>query len=162
MSAPEIDYAALTVQVTKPRSGAARGLAEAGLQVMPIAEDEGDVDRYVFSKRLAVDRRTGNGFVNGIMDKSLFTSAIYLREHGRFPEAEAQYLQALAVRENHADTHRNIGVLYDLYLGDRERALQHFYRYQALSDEDTRRVSGWIADLERQPTLLVQGGLDHD
>jgi tetratricopeptide (TPR) repeat protein len=87
---------------------------------------------------------------------------IFLREQGRFDAAEQVYLEALTVRESDANIHRNLGILYDIYRGDRNRALQHFYRYQALSDEDTRRVSGWIADLEREPTLLVQGGLDHD
>jgi len=56
-----------------------------GISVIPIAEDEGNVDRYVLSKRLAVERRTGSGLVRGIMDKTLFTSAIYLREHFRLP-----------------------------------------------------------------------------
>ena len=60
-------------------------LAEMGINLIPVEEDEGDVDRYIISKRLAVDRRTGNSFLNGIMDKTLFTSAIYLREHFRLP-----------------------------------------------------------------------------
>lgn len=82
---------------------------------------------------------------------------IFLREQGRFAEAEAVYLQALAVWELHADTHRNIGVLYDLYMGDQEKALQHFHRYQALTGADDRAVAGWIADLERQLMMLAQG-----
>lgn len=82
---------------------------------------------------------------------------IFLREQGRFKEAEDAYLQALVVWELHADTHRNIGVLYDLYMGDREKALQHFYRYQALIGADDRAVAGWIADLERQLMMLAQG-----
>lgn len=82
---------------------------------------------------------------------------IFLREQGRFVEAEQVYLAALEVWEWHADTHRNIGVLYDLYMGERERALRHFYRYQALTGSDDRAVAGWIADLERQLTMLVQG-----
>ena len=82
---------------------------------------------------------------------------IFLREQGRFGEAEQAYLSALEISDNYPDTHRNIAVLYDLYLGDRERALRHYYRYQQLTDADERMVAGWIADLERQLTLLVQG-----
>jgi Tfp pilus assembly protein PilF len=82
---------------------------------------------------------------------------IFLREQGRFKEAEDVYLQALVVWEQHADSHRNIGVLYDLYMGDHEKALQHFYRYQALTGADDRAVAGWIADLERQLMMLAQG-----
>ena len=75
---------------------------------------------------------------------------IFLREQGRFEQAESIYLQALAIWEPHADTHRNIGILYDLYLGDKKNALQHFYRYQALQDSKDKVVAGWIIDLERQ------------
>ena len=81
---------------------------------------------------------------------------VLLRLQGRFPEAEQSYLAALAVAETYPDTHRNIAVLYDLYLGDSEQALQHLYRYQALTNSDDRTVAGWIADLERQVTMLVQ------
>ena len=41
--------------------------------------------------------------------------AIFLREQGRFEDAEHVYLEALEVWPDHAETHRNIGVLYDLY-----------------------------------------------
>ncbi|MEP5764067.1 MAG: tetratricopeptide repeat protein [Halieaceae bacterium] len=84
--------------------------------------------------------------------------AVFLREQGRFEEAEQVYLAALAVWQDHAETHRNIGVLYDLYRGERQAALQHFYRYQALTGDQDRAVAGWIADLERQRLSLAQGG----
>jgi len=83
--------------------------------------------------------------------------AIFLREQGRFQEAEQTYLQALQIWDFHADTHRNIGVLYDMYMGDRERALLHFHRYQELTGASDRTVAGWIADLERRQVLLVKG-----
>ena len=83
---------------------------------------------------------------------------IFLREQGRFTDAEQSYLRALEVREAHPETHRNIGVLYDLYMGDRQRALHHFNRYQDLSGSDDVTVAGWIADLQRQLLSLAQGG----
>jgi Tfp pilus assembly protein PilF len=83
---------------------------------------------------------------------------IFLREQGRFREAETSYLQALAVFEGHPDTHRNIGVLYDLYMGDQPRALHHFNRYQQLTGASDKVVSGWIVDLQRQLPSLAQGG----
>lgn len=80
-----VDLSKIIVQVTKPRSRVARALADLGLQVFATPEDEGDVDRYILSKRLAVERRTPSGFLIGIMDKTLFSNAIYLREHFRLP-----------------------------------------------------------------------------
>lgn len=80
-----VDLSSVQIAATKPLGKVARGLAAMGIHVMPIKEDEGDVDRYVLSKRLVVERRTGGGFLKGIMEKTLFTSAIYMREHFRIP-----------------------------------------------------------------------------
>lgn len=82
--------------------------------------------------------------------------AIFLREQGRFDDAEHVYLQALSVWSDHAPTHRNLGVLYDLYRGDPEKALQHYHRYQELTGNEDRTVAGWILVLERQFSQVVQ------
>ncbi|MFP4057835.1 MAG: ERCC4 domain-containing protein [Candidatus Brocadiia bacterium] len=90
-----MDRSALNVAATKPKGRPARMLAEMGIRIVPIEEDEGNVDRYVLSKRLAIERRTGSSFLAGIQDKTLFTSAITLREHFRLPvlivEGEVDY-----------------------------------------------------------------------
>jgi ERCC4-type nuclease len=93
--AMSIDLSVLTISVTKPKGKPAAMLAETGIRIVPIEEDEGNVDRYILSKRLALERRTGSSFLRGIMEKTLFTSAIYLREHFRIPilivEGEVNY-----------------------------------------------------------------------
>jgi len=81
----DMDLSAVTISATKPSRKPARMLAEMGIRILAVAEDEGNVDRYVLSRRLAVERRTGSSFLRGIMEKTLFTSAIYLREHFRIP-----------------------------------------------------------------------------
>jgi len=80
-----IDLSQLLISATKPKGKVAKALAALGVRILPIEEDEGNVDRYVLSKRLALERRTGGGFLKGIMEKTLFTSAITLREHFRIP-----------------------------------------------------------------------------
>ena len=80
-----VDLSSVTISASKPRGKVAKMLAAMGIRIVPIVEDEGNVDRYVLSKRLAVERRTGGGVIKGIMEKTLFTSAIYLREHFRVP-----------------------------------------------------------------------------
>jgi ERCC4-type nuclease len=85
----------MRISTTKPRAKPALMLAEKGVEIIPIEADEGPVERYILSRRLAVERRTGSGFLRGIVDKSLFTSAIYLREHYDIPilivEGEVNY-----------------------------------------------------------------------
>lgn len=75
---------------------------------------------------------------------------IFLREQGQFEQAKEAYQQALSISDVDADTHLNLGILYDLYRGEKKAALQHLSRYQELQLSDDRVVAGWITDLERQ------------
>ncbi len=81
---------------------------------------------------------------------------LFLRQRAQFTASRDVYLKALEIYETSAPLHRNLGVLYDLYLGERESALVHFHRYQALSDEQDRAVAAWIIDLERQLLVLAR------
>ncbi len=85
----------LTIHVTKPSGKLARALAHLGVCIRAIEDDHGNVDRYILSDRLAIERRDGAGLLQGITDKTLFTSAIYLREHFELPvlliEGEVDY-----------------------------------------------------------------------
>lgn len=70
----------LTVQATQPHGPIATALRALGVGVVAIEEDLGDVDRFVLSRRLVIERRTAGRFLKGIMDKTLFSEAIHLRE----------------------------------------------------------------------------------
>lgn len=76
--------------------------------------------------------------------------AIWLRSQARFQEAESLYGQALARDANRAQTHRDLGILYDLYMGKLPQALEHYQRYLELGGGDKDPVQGWIADLQRR------------
>lgn len=78
------DYSTIQVSVTKPKSKLAKKLAKIGMQLNPI-EEEGNIDRYIISERLVIERRTGSSLLNGIMDKTLFTSAVDMREFFEIP-----------------------------------------------------------------------------
>jgi len=75
---------------------------------------------------------------------------ILMREQGAFAEAEAYYLQALAIWPYHAPSHRNLGILYELYQGRLDKALEHFEKYQALQEKPDQQLAGWIVDLKRR------------
>jgi ERCC4-type nuclease len=81
----DLKHPSIVVAATKPKQKIAGMLAGLGVEIIPVEEDEGNVDRYILSKRLAIERRTGSSFLKGIMEKTLFTSAVYLREHYRIP-----------------------------------------------------------------------------
>lgn len=87
---------------------------------------------------------------NGLNLDAYNQLGLLLREQGRFTDAEAQYQKAISVWPKHAPSHKNLGILYDLYLGQFPKALQHFEIYQYLQNEPDREMAGWIIDLKRR------------
>lgn len=75
---------------------------------------------------------------------------VLLREQGRFSEAEAVYLQALDIWQKDAASHKNLAILYDIYMGRLDDALRHYQVYMTLTGQENRQAKGWIADLKRR------------
>jgi Flp pilus assembly protein TadD len=71
------------------------------------------------------------------------------RNLGKFDDARMAYAKAIALDASYAPTHRNLGVLLDLYLQDPTAALAEMEQYRRLTGED-KPVSGWIAELRRR------------
>lgn len=76
--------------------------------------------------------------------------ALLLKDEGEFIQARRTLLRALERYPDDATLHYNLGVIYELYLRDFESALNHYRRFQVLSDEPDQKVAGWILDLERR------------
>lgn len=81
--------------------------------------------------------------------------AILQRESGNFAEAEANYKKALSVWPFHPESHKNIAILYDLYMGKSAEALPHYEAYLQLiggneKSAEYKQVTSWIADLQRR------------
>lgn len=76
--------------------------------------------------------------------------AILQREQGRFEAAEALYLTALEVWPHNMVAHRNLGILYDLYFGEFEKAMQHYEMANKIAKEPSRELQGWVLDLQRR------------
>lgn len=88
--------------------------------------------------------------------ESLNSYAIFLREQWRFEEAEKLYLRALRYSPNNTMSHWNIAVLYDLYLGQPDKALQHYQAYQQFAEEPDRRIHSWLVDLQHRIKLQAE------
>jgi tetratricopeptide (TPR) repeat protein len=71
------------------------------------------------------------------------------RKLGKFTEAEAAYQRTIAVDPNYAPAHLNLGVLYDLYLAQPQKALGEFERYVEIAGEN-KQVTGWLAELRKR------------
>lgn len=74
------------------------------------------------------------------------------RYKGRFEDAERSYLRAIEANSDYALAYYNLGVLYDLYLGRPELALQYYEAYveHETAAADVEDVRMWIIDLRRR------------
>lgn len=76
------------------------------------------------------------------------------RDSGKFDIAQEHYLKAIEADANYAPAQRNLGILYDLYLGKPIEAIKHYQRYLALIDKTDRQVSIWVKDLTNRTKAL--------
>ncbi len=74
---------------------------------------------------------------------------ITYRQQGQFAKARDAYQRAIALDPGYAAAALNLGILYDLYLGDTQRALEQYARYLALAPSDAT-VTKWVADLKNR------------
>ena len=75
---------------------------------------------------------------------------IVYRQSGQLDKARESYARALQIDPLYSNSHLNIGILYDLYLQEPGKALQHYERYQALLPAADAQVNKWIVDLKQR------------
>jgi tetratricopeptide (TPR) repeat protein len=75
---------------------------------------------------------------------------IAYRQQGQFAKSRDAYQRALALDPGYAAAILNLGILYDLYLGDTQRALEQYARYLSLFPNGDPTVSKWVADLKNR------------
>jgi len=88
--------------------------------------------------------------LNPLNNDAYVQFGLFLRESGRFAEAEKTYLKALEVWPHNLAAHRNLGILYDLYMGKFDAAMRHYEMVLRLSPAPNKEVEGWIIDLKRR------------
>jgi Flp pilus assembly protein TadD len=74
---------------------------------------------------------------------------ITYRQKGEFTKARDAYERAIALDAGYASPVLNLGILNDLYLQDRKRALALYDQYLALAGGDAA-VTKWVADLKNR------------
>jgi len=77
------------------------------------------------------------------------------RQLGKFDKARDAYEKAIALDANYAAPTLNLGILYDLYLGDGPRALELYSRYLALSPSGDAAVTKWVAELKNRKAAPI-------
>ena len=87
---------------------------------------------------------------------------IVQRQQGQFEAAEQSYLRAIEADPDYALAYYNLGVLYDLYRGRPELALQYYEDYVAREtrEDAITDVNKWIIDLKRRVKAAQQSALN--
>ncbi len=75
---------------------------------------------------------------------------ILQRQQGKFDDALERYQRAIDIDGGYARAHLNLGILFDIYLQDLDKALEQYQRYQSLTKPEDTQVSAWIVDIERR------------
>jgi tetratricopeptide (TPR) repeat protein len=106
---------------------------------------------YVRGARLTEAETAFRGVLEHAPDNPVANDelGVLLRKSGKFGDAEAAYRTAIAAQPDDAAAHLNLGVLYDLYLGEPQKALAEFERYAELAGE-SKQVAGWLAELRKR------------
>jgi Flp pilus assembly protein TadD len=111
------------------------------LGIIQLSEDDAQSAEASFKDALKIDDQSSSAHnLHGVS----------LRMQGRFNEAEQAYQTALKHEPAYPLAHRNLGILYDLYLAKPEAALKHYQRYQTLLGTQEKAVENWIVDLQRR------------
>lgn len=76
--------------------------------------------------------------------------ALMLREAGEFDQAEQVYRDIISSWGGYAPAYRNLGILYDIFMGRVDDALVYYRQYNYMIDEPDPQVNGWIVDIERR------------
>ncbi len=68
----------------------------------------------------------------------------------QYREAMREYERVLELRPSDPETHYNLGILYDDYLKDRDKALYHYQKYLTINPKapDAKHVESYILNLE--------------
>jgi tetratricopeptide (TPR) repeat protein len=100
--------------------------------------------------KAALDRNPESAIANNEL-------GIAERKLGKFAEAEAAYQRTIAIEPSYAPAYLNLGVLYDLYLAEPQKALEQFEHYLSLAGEN-KQVAGWVIELRKRVGAAASPG----
>jgi len=71
-------------------------------------------------------------------------------EKAEYTKAEKEYLAAIALKDNYADAHYNLALVYDLFFQDLENAVIQYEKYLLLVAGKDQVVDKWVAGLKQK------------
>ncbi len=62
-------------------------------------------------------------------------------------KAKDYFAQAIATKDDYALAHYNLALIYDIYLRDVPKAIEHYKRYLELTNFEDKRTADWLKEL---------------
>ncbi|GAG26277.1 unnamed protein product, partial [marine sediment metagenome] len=81
-----------------------------------------------------------------------YNAGLTYDQNQQFELALIEYEKALEAAPDDADVHYNLAILYDEYLLDKRKAIEHYYAYLRLCPDarDAVKVSYWINEAKKE------------
>lgn len=79
-----------------------------------------------------------------------YNLAVILTDQRNYPAAIREYEKVLETRPNDVDAHYNLAIIYDDYLKNNKKALEHYRQYVKIAPDapEVQQVRRWIKDKE--------------
>ena len=85
---------------------------------------------------------------NPNMAQALNLSGYLAQQSGEINQAKILYLQAIANKADYALAHYNLALLYDVYLQDIAKAVEHYQAYLANIEQKDESTENWLEGLQ--------------
>lgn len=81
-----------------------------------------------------------------------YNAGVTYDQNQQFELARVEYEKALGAMPDDADVHYNLAILYDEYLVDKKKAIEHYYAYLKFCPDvqDAMRVNYWIREAKKE------------
>jgi len=89
---------------------------------------------------------------NPNMAQALNIAGVIENRKGNITKAKKYYEKAISKKEDYALAHYNLALLYDVYLQNIRKAVDHYQRYLLLIDYEDKRTKVWVEELKRNIT----------
>ncbi len=85
---------------------------------------------------------------NPNMAQALNLSGYLAQKKGEINKAKSYYLQAISHKSDYALAHYNLALLFDVYLQDIAKAIEHYQFYLAYSEQKDENTKNWLEGLK--------------
>jgi len=81
-----------------------------------------------------------------------YNLAVILTKQNNFRAAIREFEKVLEIKPDDKDTHYNLAIIYDEYMKDNKKALEHYRAYLRIApqDKDSQKVRKWVIDKESE------------